>query len=159
MAAMTANAHRPGADVIRLVGLGGVGRHGVLPEERRDGQTFLVDLDIHLDTSAAAAGDDLGATVDYATVATEVVALIEGEPLTVLSEVVLLPVSAVAAVAAISSVLFCILAPEVVPSSSSAVEAISSVLSSTLISGVGLLFLSSVLFCLLASETEVPSPA
>lgn len=84
MAAMTANAHRPGADVIRLVGLGGVGRHGVLPEERRDGQTFLVDLDIHLDTSAAAAGDDLGATVDYATVATEVVALIEGEPVNLL---------------------------------------------------------------------------
>ncbi|MGC0249267.1 2-amino-4-hydroxy-6-hydroxymethyldihydropteridine diphosphokinase [Pseudactinotalea sp. Z1748] len=81
---MTANAHRPEADVIRLVGLGGVGRHGVLPEERRDGQTFLVDLDIHLDTSAAAAGDDLGATVDYAAVATEVIALIEGEPVNLL---------------------------------------------------------------------------
>ncbi|MGC0272268.1 2-amino-4-hydroxy-6-hydroxymethyldihydropteridine diphosphokinase [Pseudactinotalea sp. Z1739] len=81
---MTANAHRPEADVIRLVGLGGVGRHGVLPEERRDGQTFLVDLDIHVDTSDAAAGDDLGATVDYAAVATEVVALIEGEPLNLL---------------------------------------------------------------------------
>lgn len=69
-----------GHDVIRLVGLGGVGRHGVLEEERRDGQTFLVDLALHLDTSAAAASDDLEQTVNYADVAASVVALIEGEP-------------------------------------------------------------------------------
>ncbi|WP_420112719.1 2-amino-4-hydroxy-6-hydroxymethyldihydropteridine diphosphokinase [Pseudactinotalea sp.] len=69
-----------GTDVIRLVGLGGVGRHGVLPEERRDGQLFKVDLLMHVDTRAAAAGDDLAQTVNYAEVASDVVGLIEGEP-------------------------------------------------------------------------------
>src|SRR5690625_2541984 len=80
MSPMAADAHSSG-DVIRLVGLGGIGRHGVLPEERRDGQQFLVDLDIHVDTTAAAAHDDLSRTVDYAAVAGEVNAIIEGEPL------------------------------------------------------------------------------
>ena len=79
MTPMAADAQSP-ADVIRLVGLGGIGRHGVLPEERRDGQQFLVDLDIHVDTTAAAARDDLSRTVDYAAVAGEVSAIIEGEP-------------------------------------------------------------------------------
>ncbi|WP_175477200.1 2-amino-4-hydroxy-6-hydroxymethyldihydropteridine diphosphokinase [Ruania alba] len=67
-------------DEIRLLGVGGVGRHGVLPEERRDGQTFLVDLVLGVDTRAAATSDELTATVDYAAVAAQVVALIEGEP-------------------------------------------------------------------------------
>lgn len=67
-------------DVIRLTGLGGVGRHGVLPEERRDGQLFKVDLTMSVDTRAAAEHDDLNRTVDYAAVAAEVVQIVEGEP-------------------------------------------------------------------------------
>lgn len=74
------SAERRGADVIRLTGLGGVGRHGVLPEERRTGQTFKADVAMHVDTRAAAGRDDLGASVDYSAVAAEVVAIIEGEP-------------------------------------------------------------------------------
>lgn len=67
-------------DVIRLTGLGGAGRHGVLPEERRDGQVFKVDLTMSVDTRAAAEHDDLELTVDYAAVAAQVVQIVEGEP-------------------------------------------------------------------------------
>jgi dihydroneopterin aldolase len=67
-------------DRVALRGLRGFGRHGVLPAERSLGQWFGVDVELGLDTRSAAAGDDLGETVDYSTVASEVVALIEGEP-------------------------------------------------------------------------------
>ncbi|HEY3603532.1 MAG TPA: dihydroneopterin aldolase [Sporichthyaceae bacterium] len=67
-------------DRVALRGLRGFGRHGVLPAERSLGQWFGVDVELGLDTRSAAAGDDLGETVDYSAVASEVVALIEGEP-------------------------------------------------------------------------------
>ena len=67
-------------DQIRLTGLGGIGHHGVLAEERRDGQPFLADLVLAVDTRSAALGDDLTRTVNYAEVAQQVVAVIEGEP-------------------------------------------------------------------------------
>jgi dihydroneopterin aldolase len=67
-------------DRVALRGLRGFGRHGVLPAERSLGQWFAVDVELGLDTRSAAAGDDLGGTVDYAAVASDVVALIEGEP-------------------------------------------------------------------------------
>lgn len=65
---------------ITLTGLAGKGFHGVLPAERRDGQEFVVDVVLHLDTSRAAAGDDLSATVNYADLATDVLAVVTGEP-------------------------------------------------------------------------------
>ncbi|WP_277051171.1 2-amino-4-hydroxy-6-hydroxymethyldihydropteridine diphosphokinase [Ruania albidiflava] len=71
-------------DQIRLTGLGGIGYHGVLPDERRDGQPFLADLVLAVDTRAAALGDDLTRTVNYAEVAQQVVAVIEGEPVNLL---------------------------------------------------------------------------
>lgn len=67
-------------DRVALRGLGGVGRHGVLPAERESGQPFLVDVDLGLDTRAAAGSDDLADTVDYGALAGRVVALVEGEP-------------------------------------------------------------------------------
>ncbi|WP_168211644.1 2-amino-4-hydroxy-6-hydroxymethyldihydropteridine diphosphokinase [Ruania zhangjianzhongii] len=67
-------------DQIRLTGVAGIGHHGVLEEERRDGQPFLADLVLTVDTRAAAADDDLTRTVNYAEVAQQVVAVIEGEP-------------------------------------------------------------------------------
>lgn len=68
------------ADLIRLVGISATGHHGVLPEERRDGQTFVADVTLHLDTREAAAGDRLDATVDYAAVAVRVTDILAGEP-------------------------------------------------------------------------------
>jgi dihydroneopterin aldolase len=52
----------------------------VFPHEREEGQTFVVDLTLGLDTRPAAADDDLAKTVHYGIVAEDVVALVEGEP-------------------------------------------------------------------------------
>jgi len=71
-------------DCVALRGLRGFGRHGVLPQERRDGQSFLVDVSLGLDTSKAAASDDLTDTVDYGALATRVVAVVEGEPVSLI---------------------------------------------------------------------------
>ena len=67
-------------DVIALRGLEAFGYHGVLPEERENGQPFITDVELHLDTSAAAQRDDVALTVDYSVVAADVVAIVEGEP-------------------------------------------------------------------------------
>jgi len=40
-------------------------RHGVLPEEKRDGNRFEVDITGELDVRPAADTDDLGLTFDY----------------------------------------------------------------------------------------------
>lgn len=68
------------ADVIRLTGIAATGYHGVLEHERRDGQRFVADVVLHLDTRPAAAADDLAATVDYAAVASRVAGVLAGEP-------------------------------------------------------------------------------
>jgi dihydroneopterin aldolase / 2-amino-4-hydroxy-6-hydroxymethyldihydropteridine diphosphokinase len=69
------------SDQIVLQGISAKGYHGVLDFEKRDGQTFVVDVTMAADLSAAGASDDLADTVNYAEVAGDVVALIEGEPL------------------------------------------------------------------------------
>lgn len=67
-------------DRVALHGLKARGHHGVFAHEREEGQTFIVDLVLSLDTRATAAGDDLTKTVHYGVVAEEVVAVVEGEP-------------------------------------------------------------------------------
>lgn len=67
-------------DRVALRGIAGFGYHGVLAEERRDGQRFVVDVSCSLDLAPAARDDDLQATVNYAELACAVVADIEGEP-------------------------------------------------------------------------------
>jgi len=68
------------SDRITLSGLRGRGLHGVYPRERVEGQTFVVDAVLEVDTRAAAADDDLACTADYGSIAEKVVAVIEGEP-------------------------------------------------------------------------------
>jgi 7,8-dihydroneopterin aldolase/epimerase/oxygenase len=68
------------ADRISLLGLRVFGRHGVLDHERRDGQEFVVDAVLLVDTRQAAATDDLSLTVDYAAVADRLAAIVSGEP-------------------------------------------------------------------------------
>ena len=53
------------ADRITLTGLAVFGHHGVFDHEKRDGQTFIIDITLWLDLSAAAATDDLTKTVHY----------------------------------------------------------------------------------------------
>ena len=68
------------ADSVAVRGIRARGRHGVLAQERRDGQDFVVDVVMFFDTAPAAATDDLALTVDYAVVAADVVAIVTGEP-------------------------------------------------------------------------------
>lgn len=55
-------------DCIRLHGIVLYGSHGVTKAERAIERPFHVDVEMRADLSAAAATDDLGATVDYAAV-------------------------------------------------------------------------------------------
>lgn len=68
------------ADQIVVTGIRAVGYHGVFPEERREGQEFVVDVCLDVSTLAAGRSDDLGHTVDYGAVAVAVHDLITGEP-------------------------------------------------------------------------------
>lgn len=54
--------------------------HGVFDFERRDGQTFVIDLEIGLETVSAAATDDLSRTVDYGSLVAEVKKAAEQDP-------------------------------------------------------------------------------
>jgi dihydroneopterin aldolase len=67
-------------DRISLIGLRVTGRHGVFEQERAEGQEFVVDAVLWLDTSAAAAADDLSLTADYGTLADRLAAIVAGEP-------------------------------------------------------------------------------
>lgn len=67
-------------DRIALRGLRAYGRHGVYPRERRDGQEFVVDAVLTVDTGPAAATDDLSRTVDYGAVAARLAAVVTGDP-------------------------------------------------------------------------------
>lgn len=69
-----------GLDRISVHGIRAHGRHGVLDHERRDGQEFVVDLVLALDTGPAAADDDLSRTVDYGSLTQEVHGAITSEP-------------------------------------------------------------------------------
>jgi 7,8-dihydroneopterin aldolase/epimerase/oxygenase len=53
--------------IVELEGLEVFGHHGVLEEERRDGQTFLYDIELHV--SDAALSDRVEDSVDYRDVA------------------------------------------------------------------------------------------
>ncbi|MFB9377511.1 dihydroneopterin aldolase [Kineococcus gynurae] len=74
-------------DRIVLRGLSARGRHGVLAAERELGQVFRLDVALHLDTRAAAADDDLTATVNYGPLAAGLVAILAGEPADLLETV------------------------------------------------------------------------
>lgn len=67
-------------DRIRLLGVTATGYHGVFEHERREGQTFVADVVVHLDTRRAAATDDLRHTLNYGVLAEQVVTVLAGEP-------------------------------------------------------------------------------
>ena len=74
-------------DRIALTGIGATGHHGVHQFERDEGQPFLADVVLHLDTRRAAAGDDLTRTIDYGVVARRVHAVLAGEPVALIETV------------------------------------------------------------------------
>ncbi len=70
----------PVPDRIAIRCLRARGHHGVYAFERERGQTFGCDAVLELDTSAAAAGDDLERTVNYAELSQRLYAVLSGEP-------------------------------------------------------------------------------
>ena len=68
------------ADRLVLRGLRAHGHHGVFDHERREGQEFVVDVELGLDTRPAAAGDDLAATVHYGELAERLHAALTSDP-------------------------------------------------------------------------------
>lgn len=70
----------PPADRIFVTGMRFRGFHGVLPEERRDGQEFVVDVVLEADLTLAGRYDDLDRTVDYRAIYSLTEAIVTGEP-------------------------------------------------------------------------------
>jgi dihydroneopterin aldolase len=67
-------------DRISIAGLRVRGYHGVLAEERANGQDFIVDALLWLDVAPAAAGDDLRLTADYAALTGRLADIVAGPP-------------------------------------------------------------------------------
>ena len=67
-------------DRIAVTGIEARGHHGVFEVERREGQTFRVDVVLGFDTSTAAASDDLRETVDYGELVLRVKRAVESDP-------------------------------------------------------------------------------
>ncbi len=77
---MSALTPAVGRDIIEVVGIRGLGHHGVLAEERRTGQLFIADVAIAIDSRAAATSDSLQYTVDYSVVAQAAHRILIGPP-------------------------------------------------------------------------------
>ena len=71
-------------DRITLTGLRVRGHHGVYPTERRNGQDFVLDVTLWLDTSLAARSDDVRDTVHYGELADRLAAVLAGDPVNLL---------------------------------------------------------------------------
>jgi 7,8-dihydroneopterin aldolase/epimerase/oxygenase len=65
-------------DTITITGLTARGYHGVFPEERENGQDFIVD--VKMSVAKLTSSDDLDSTIDYGHVADLVVTVIESGP-------------------------------------------------------------------------------
>jgi dihydroneopterin aldolase len=74
-------------DEITLTGLRATAHHGVLAEERRTGQVFVIDVTLGLDVSDAASVDDLERTIHYGVLAEEIVAAVERDPVDLIETV------------------------------------------------------------------------
>ena len=68
------------SDKFILTGIEIFGHHGDLPEERKLGQKFLVDLELNLDLSVAGKSDELSDTVDYPKVLEITEKIVAGKP-------------------------------------------------------------------------------
>jgi dihydroneopterin aldolase len=73
-------SNREPTDELAITGIECFAHHGVFDFERRDGQVFVIDLVLGLDTAPAAASDDLRDTVDYGSLVEAVKAAVERDP-------------------------------------------------------------------------------
>ena len=67
------------ADRITITGVQATGHHGVFAHEKRDGQLFIADAVLHVDTRGAAMSDDLAHAVDYGVAAQRIHDVLAGE--------------------------------------------------------------------------------
>ncbi len=67
-------------DELTITGIECFGHHGVFEFERREGQVFIIDLTLGLDTRPAAASDDLADTEHYGVLVERVVKAVESDP-------------------------------------------------------------------------------
>ena len=72
--------HDDSSDRLAVRGIEAVGHHGVFDFERRDGQLFVADVVLGIDTRPAARCDDLHDTVDYGSLVAKVKKAIESDP-------------------------------------------------------------------------------
>ena len=74
-------------DELSVKGIECFAHHGVFDFEKREGQVFVVDLVLGIDTSAAAASDDLEDTVNYGSLTLDVKAAVERDPVDLIETV------------------------------------------------------------------------
>jgi len=74
-------------DELSVTGIECFAHHGVFDFERREGQVFIVDLVLGIDTRPAAASDDLVETVNYGTLVADVKAAVERDPVDLIETV------------------------------------------------------------------------
>ncbi len=67
-------------DKIILTGIEVLGRHGCSEFERQHEQLFVVDAELYLDLSQAGKTDDLGDTIDYSQVLSDIKKIVGGTP-------------------------------------------------------------------------------
>ncbi|WP_295661534.1 dihydroneopterin aldolase [uncultured Nocardioides sp.] len=67
-------------DELTISGIECRGHHGVFDFERREGQRFVIDLTLGVDTTPAARSDELHDTVDYGSLVDAVKAAVENDP-------------------------------------------------------------------------------
>ncbi|NYI99467.1 dihydroneopterin aldolase [Nocardioides thalensis] len=67
-------------DELSVLGIECFGHHGVFDHEKRDGQVFVIDLTLGVNTRPAAASDDLRDTVDYGSLVGQVTAAVTRDP-------------------------------------------------------------------------------
>lgn len=68
------------SDEVFLEGMWFYANHGVNPEERSQGQRFVVDVHLSVDLRQAGTSDDLTRTINYSSVYKRVKAIVEGPP-------------------------------------------------------------------------------
>jgi dihydroneopterin aldolase len=72
-------------DEIRLRGLRAFAHHGVFDHERENGQEFIIDLDVRIPLGGL--NDDVSNTINYGTLADDVVAAVSSEPVDLIETV------------------------------------------------------------------------
>jgi dihydroneopterin aldolase len=73
-------------DKISLTGVSGFGYHGVFDFEKRDGQTFIVDIEVETNFDSSVKSDDVRDTVNYAELANIAHAAMTGEPVNLIEK-------------------------------------------------------------------------